>query len=347
MLGILFFILLLASIGGYIYGKVAFKNNAKINDAAAGGRYHSSSDYLPYSPFLSKLKYAIPVFALLFFLFAFMLVKTSGQEVGVVVTPTGVSQTVLPAGTWNFVNPLSKVYYMDRTTQVYTFSNTAKEGAKPESDAIWVPTKDGIKMGFDASISWLIDENYAPWIYSNVSGADGDDGEYNWIEENVVRAKAKSVFALVVSNYTPIEVYGPKRQEIQETIEKRLRTEVKNYHLKVNQVDIREVFYNKEYEGTINQKKLEEQKVLTMEQITRQKEEALKQAEIDKNIAIQQAEGEAKALQIKGSAINQNPKIVQLQWIEAWKSGGAQVPTFISGSGGQQFIMQMPSSNQQ
>lgn len=36
-----------------------------------------------------------------------------------------------------------------------------------------------------------------------------------------------------------------------------------------------------------------------MIEVTKQKEEQLKQAEIDKNIAIQQAEGETKALQIR------------------------------------------------
>ena len=76
-----------------------------------------------------------------------------------------------------------------------------------------------------------------------------------------------------------------------------------------------------------------------MVQVTRQKEEELKQAQINKNIAIEQAEGEAKALQIKGQSIASNPKIIELEWIQAWKQGGSQVPSVITGNGGQMFMM--------
>jgi regulator of protease activity HflC (stomatin/prohibitin superfamily) len=77
-----------------------------------------------------------------------------------------------------------------------------------------------------------------------------------------------------------------------------------------------------------------------MVQITRQKDEQLKQAEIDKNIAIQQAEGEAKALQIKGSSINANPKIIQLEWINKWNG---ELPNYMMGNG-QGVILNLPNN---
>jgi regulator of protease activity HflC (stomatin/prohibitin superfamily) len=76
-----------------------------------------------------------------------------------------------------------------------------------------------------------------------------------------------------------------------------------------------------------------------MVQITRQKDEALKQATIDKDIAIQKAEGKAKALQIKGSSIASNPKIIQLEWIQKWNG---QLPTYMMGNG-QGVIMNLPN----
>jgi regulator of protease activity HflC (stomatin/prohibitin superfamily) len=111
-------------------------------------------------------------------------------------------------------------------------------------------------------------------------------------------------------------------------------------HIIVDVAQIREVYYNHDFETAINQKKLEEQKVLTMVQITRQKDEQLKQAEIDKNIAIQQAEGEAKALQIKGSSINANPKIIQLEWINKWNG---ELPNYMMGNG-QGVILNLPNN---
>jgi regulator of protease activity HflC (stomatin/prohibitin superfamily) len=220
---------------------------------------------------------------------------------------------------------------MDRTVWVYTFSSKQDEGQHTGPDAIWVPTKDGIKMGMNVSISWSIDPPYAPWILQNVSEADGGrDGRYRWIEENFIRAKAQSSIALTVSEYTPIQVYSDKRSEIQAAAAKRLEQELGVYHLLLRQIDIREVFYNPQYEESINNKKLAEQEALRLIEVTKQKQEQLKQSEIDKNIAIQRAEGESKALQIKGQSISNNPKIIDLEWINKWNG---QLPTYLMGSG--------------
>jgi regulator of protease activity HflC (stomatin/prohibitin superfamily) len=266
----------------------------------------------------------------LFLLLAMFLVQIGPQEVGVLVTPSGISQDHLETG-WHLVPPWTHVERMDRTVWVYTFSNKQEEGQHKGPDAIWVPTKDGIKMGMNVSISWSIDPGYAPWILQNVSEADGGkDGRYQWIEENFIRAKAQSAIALTVSEYTPIQVYSDKRSEIQANAAKRLESELAVYHLLLRQIDIREVFYNPQYEESINNKKLAEQEALRLVEVTKQKEEQLKQSEIDKNIAIQRAEGESKALQIKGQSISNNPKIIELEWINKWNG---ELPTYLMGSG--------------
>jgi len=270
-----------------------------------------------------------------------MLYKITAQEVAVVIAPTGVRKTPITTG-WNFVAPWSSVKRMDKTVWVYTLTSKTTEGAKKEDDAIWAPTSDGIKMGFDLSVNWRIDANEAAWIYSNIVSDQAIDGRYKWIEENIIRAAVKSVMAQTVSKFTPIECYSDKRQIIQDEVLADLRKELKTNRLVVEAVQIREVHYSPQYETSINEKKLAEQKVLTLVQVTRQQDELLKQAVINKNIAIEKAEGEAKSLKIKGEAINQNPKIVQLEWIAAWKEGGSQVPQVISGgNGGQMFMMNL------
>lgn len=271
-------------------------------------------------------------------MFFWLFVATVGpQEVGVVKTPSGVKDTPLTTG-WHLVLPWWDVYPMDKTVWVYTFSSKKIEGQMPDDDAIWAPTSEGIKMGFDMSISWRIDPKYAAWIYQNVSESDGGpDSRYKWIEQNLIRAKTKSVFALTCSKYTPIECYSTGRVKIQGEVEIELRKELAKLHLILDQVDIREVFYDPGYEAEIKNKKIQEQKYLTLTEITKQKEEELKQAEINKNIAIQQAEGEAKALQIKGNSINANPKIIELELIDKWNG---QLPvTLINGQTGNGLLL--------
>lgn len=271
-----------------------------------------------------------------------LVVLIDAQQVGVVVTPNGVDDNEIHTG-WHLVAPWNDVHKMDKTVWVYTCAQTTNEGAKPNADAIWAPTKDGIKMGFDVSVSWRIEPSEASWIYQNVTENDGGNtGRYIWLEENVIRPKLKSAMALTVSNYSPIEVYSTKREEIQNKVTERMKNEIAQYKLHLDNIDLREVYYNVEYEKAINDKKLAEQEALRLVEVTKQKEEQLKQAEIDKNIAIQKAEGEAKALQIKGASLSANPKMIQLEWINKWDG---KLPTYLMGNG-QGVILSLPNKEQ-
>ena len=286
---------------------------------------------------------AIPVIAGICFILVQFITAIPAQECGVVVTPSGVKHESYPTG-WHIVLPWYKVEKMDKTVQVYTCASLGSRSDSDTSDprmssakrnsvqgtTIWAPTVDGIKMGFAISASWRIDPDYAWWIYDNVSELDdSSNGRFLWLEENVIKAKLKSALALTASKYTPIEVYSNKREEIQDLTYEKMKKDIEPYHLVLEQIDIREVYYNEEYEKSINQKKLEEQKALTLVEITKQKEELLKQADIDKNIEITKAEAEAKALQIKGQSIASNPRIVELEWINKWNG---ELPTYMLGS---------------
>jgi regulator of protease activity HflC (stomatin/prohibitin superfamily) len=196
-------------------------------------------------------------------------------------------------------------------------------------------------MGFDVSVSWRIRPDEASWIYQNVTENDGGNtGRYLWLEDNVIRAKLKSAMALTVSNYSPIEVYSTKREEIQINVAERMKKEIVQYKLILDNIDLREVYYNSDYEKAINDKKLAEQEALRLFEVTKQKEEQLKQAEIEKNIAIQRAEGEARALQIKGTSLSNNPKMIQLEWVNKWDG---KLPTYMMGDG-QGVILNLPNN---
>jgi regulator of protease activity HflC (stomatin/prohibitin superfamily) len=232
------------------------------------------------------------------------------QEVGVIVRPSGIEKEPLFTG-WHFIALWNRVYVMDRTLWVYTCSEHNKR-TENEGDAIWVPTVDGIKIGFSVSVSWRIDPNYAPWIFQNVRDNEGNDNsikaKYKWLQENVIRTKLKSSIAIAANQFTPIECYSNKRNEIKTIAFNIMQKEAAAYKLIIDQIDLRETYYNKEYEVSINEKKLAEQEALRLIEVTKQKKEKEIQAAIEKNIAILKAEGEAKALQIKGQAVSITPK---------------------------------------
>lgn len=319
------FLIILLSIAAIVYWSVAKIHN-KVEDKE--------------EPWPAPI--AVFLLGLILFTAALFVVAVPAQECGVVVTPAGVKHESYKTG-WHVVMPWYKVERMDKTVQVYTCANLGSRSDADENDVrmtkakrgsvqgttIWAPTIDGIKMGFAISASWRIDPEYAWWIYDNVSELDdSSNGRFLWLEENVIKAKLKSALALTASRYTPIEVYSNKREEIQEITYEKMRKDIESYHLILEQIDIREVYYNDEYEKSINQKKLEEQKALTLIEVTKQKEELLKQAQIDKDIEITKAEAEAKALQIKGQSVASNPRIVELEWINKWNG---ELPTYMLG----------------
>lgn len=266
------------------------------------------------------------------FLLGLCVVQIKGQEVGVVYTPSGIVETPLHSG-WHIVAPWNKVYRMDKTVWVYTFAQTVKDGSTPNSDAIWAPTSDAFKLGYDISVTWRIDPDQAAWVYSNISEQDGsDEARYKWIEDNIIRAYTKLALTTVTKNYNVIEAYSIKRDEIQQKTFELLSKELESRKLILEAVNIREVHYNKEYEDAINKKKLAEQEALRLVDVTKQKEEQLKQYRIDKDIKIQQAQGEAEALRIKGNSINSNPQIIQLEAISKWN--GVMPSILITGQNG-------------
>ena len=287
----------------------------------------------------SLFLWLIPV---IYFAVSSFLTIIPAQECGVVITPSGVKHQTYYTG-WHFILPWYNVQTMDKTEQVYTCAKRtdvsrndpnykAYKADATQSETVWTPTIDGIKMGFDISASWRIDPEYAWWIYDNVSETDGkENGRFYWLEENVIKPKLKSALALTTSKYTPIQVYSTSREEIQAIVLERMKNDIQSYHLILDQIDIREVYYNSDYETALNQKKLEEQKALTLVEVTKQKEELKKQAEIEKGIQILNAEGEAEALKIKGASVSSNPKIVQLEWIQKWDG---KLPEIMTGDGG-------------
>jgi len=326
ILTLLFWLVMLYGLVGIVLQFIPIVREVPTTDTDRFGR-----------PVMQKVKQAIklPFFyvafgvGLIFIVLLSLIVRVDAQNVGVVTTPSGVVDVPLHTG-WHIIAPWNDVHFMDKTVWVYTCATATNEGAKPNSDAIWAPTKDGIKIGFDVSVSWRIIGDAAPWIYQNVTENDGgNSGRYLWLEENVIRPKLKSAMALTVSNYTPIEAYSTKRQDIQNQILTRITDECKQYKLQIDNVDVREVYYNVEYETAINAKKLAEQEVLRLVEITRQQEELKKQESIKKDIAILLAEGQAKALQIKGNSITSNPRIIDLEWIEKWDG---KLPQYMMGS---------------
>jgi len=317
----LFFLLYLVSIIGLVYAVVAYF-------------FKGGPAYLP--PSRSVALFAGFLLLLTVVLDACIIV-IKPTDVGVLETPNGIQQEELYTG-WHFISPLNKVHAMDKTIWVYSTVHDTKDG-RDVSDAIWAACSDRIKMKFDVSTNWRINPDKADVIYVSLGGDQTTDGQYTWIEENIIRPAIKNAVTDIASKYTSDDAYVRKREEVAGDIERHLRTSLTKNNIIVESVMLREANYDPNYQEAINQTKLAEQEAKKQIEVTKQLAEKELQAEKNKQIAIKQAEGEAEAIRIKANAISNNAKVLDLEWINKWNG---ELPQMMTGSNSS-MLMQVPS----
>jgi prohibitin 2 len=118
-----------------------------------------------------------------------------------------------------------------------------------------------------------------------------------------------------------------RRSEVRESIINLLEERLSRRGIEVTDVSIVDFQFSDEFNKAIEAKVTAEQRAL-------EAENKLRQVEFESQQRIEQARGEAEAIRIQSQAITQQggKEYVQLQWIEAWRAGGAQVPKTILGN---------------
>ena len=98
--------------------------------------------------------------------------------------------------------------------------------------------------------------------------------------------------------------------------------------------------YPTSFKNAINAKNNAVQKALMAENKVKQAEAEAKikvaEAQGDAESTLTRARAEAEANKLKQATLT--PMLLQQQWIDAWRKGGAQVPTYMAG-GGEKFMM--------
>lgn len=124
-----------------------------------------------------------------------------------------------------------------------------------------------------------------------------------------------------------------KRAEVKDNIFSLLNERLASEGVILKNVDIVNFDFSESFNKAIEEK-------VTAEQNAAREENKLKQVEFEAQQRIEQARGEAEAIKIQAQAINSQggKDYVNLQWIDAWKAGGAKVPTTIIGEGGNSFL---------
>jgi len=237
-------------------------------------------------------------FILMFSIFSGSVVKVDAGERAVIFNIFGgMEKRVLGEGIHLILPVIQRatIYDVKQATYSFVSEDLSKQGLVL-SNEIHSLTSDGQKVDIELSVRakpqpselWKLHKYIGP----------------NYVSKIIV-PKTRTALREILATYPVEDVYSIKRQEIQNKIQEHLTSDLeKKYFIDVEEVLIRNVKFSKEFQDAIDRKQQAFQEYLKMEYIL-----AAERSKRDAKIL--QAEGEAKAINLRVNALRANPDFIK------------------------------------
>ena len=258
----------------------------------------------------------------------------------------GISKDVLPQG-WHVVSPTVKTsLYSVGIEQSYLTSED--KGDSPKDESFKTPTADGKQLVVDLEFSYKFDQDTVSDVFTRFKGQSGES-----VKNTFIKPKMKAWTQEVTAKYPVTDVFGDKRQELNEALDTYLKTKFEPYGIIIDTVNFTSISTDKETRAAI-QKKVNAQQELELANIEaktakvqadKDKQVALIAAEQEKEKAAIEAEqakiaaeGKAEATKIKAAAEAKankeiadslTPELIEKQKIDKWNG---EVPKIQGGN---------------
>ena len=262
----------------------------------------------------------------------FCMEKVPAGYVGVVYNMNGgIDGEILQQG-WHFVPPTKKVtIYSIGIEQSYL---TAEDkGDSSDDESFKTPTADGKSLTVDLEFSYKFDQAKIADTFIMFKGQSGKD-----VKNTFIKPKMKAWTQEVTAKYPVTDVFGDKRQELNEALDVYLKQKFEPYGIVIDTVNFTSISTDEETQAAI-QKKVNAQQELELANI--EAKTAKVQAEKDKEVAQIaaeqkkiQAEGDAEATRIKAQAeadanrevaASLTPELIEKLKYEQWNGELPQV----------------------
>lgn len=276
------------------------------------------------------------------------LVYVESTERGVVrtVRAGGVRPEALEPGLHWIVPVVEQMVPYSISNQNYTMSVAPGEGQRQGDDSIRARTKDGQEVILDASVIYQVDPSKVVQLHIVWQ---------NRYEDGIVRPETRGAIRNAVSQYGVEEVVSTKRAEMVDRITEELGDSLSRNNLLLIDFVLRDIHFSEEYAAAVEQKQIAEQQAQQAAFVVQQRKQEAEQArqvaqgQADAAvIAAQgaaearliQAEAEAQANELLAASLENNPELLQYQYILKLSPG---VQTIFIPSGNQ-FILPLPTS---
>lgn len=211
--------------------------------------------------------------------------------VGVVYNMSGgVTGETLSQG-WHIVAPTKNVtLYSIGIEQSYLTSDS--KGDSKEDESFSTPTADGKSLTVDLEFSYKYDINRVTDVFTQFKGASGKE-----VKDIFIKPKMIAWTQEVTAKYPVTDVFGDKRQELNEALDTYLKEKFDKYGIVIDTVNFTNISTDPETQEAI-QKKVNAQQELELARI--QKQTAQVEAEKEKDVA--QINAEKAKIEAQGKA---------------------------------------------
>ena len=210
----------------------------------------------------------------------------------------GVTGETLGQG-WHIVAPTKKIeLYSIGIEQSYLTVDDKGDSKKDES--FDTPTADGKSLNCDLEFSYRFDPDRVTEVFTQFKGQSGKA-----VKDSFIKPKMKAWTQEVTAKYPVTDVFGDKRQELNEALDVYLKDKFEPYGIIIDTVNFTRIDTDSETKAAI-QKKVNAQQELELANIEAQT--AKVQAQKDKEVALIAAEREKETAQI-----NAEKKKIQAQ----------------------------------
>jgi regulator of protease activity HflC (stomatin/prohibitin superfamily) len=218
----------------------------------------------------------------------------------------------LPEGLY-FFNPItSSIVEMD--TRVQRFDG--------ETDTY---TRDVQQAVIKYTLNYRLQQNAAHLVYRDI----GREWENRLIPQ-VVLGTLKEV----VGKWDAVDLIA-NRDKAATTAYESIQRILAERNVEISRFEITDIAYTKEFENSVEQKVIAQQRAIEEQNRTKQIEEQARQKVLS-------AEAEAKSMQIRAEALEQNAKLVEWEAVQKWNG---VLPQYMLGSGATPFINLNPGKN--
>jgi regulator of protease activity HflC (stomatin/prohibitin superfamily) len=222
----------------------------------------------------------------------------------------GVQSETLTEGLHFLMTGLNRVTVYDTRSRVYHVRNVtsspppsppAHSASQPQDHLLWTPTADGLKVGLDFTVRYRLDPRHLPDLHRSVGPE---------FETKLVHPIVWNVIRLVASEYSLLDIYGKRRHEMQQQAFRQVQALFARDGLISEDLLLRDVVYTPEFERTLVDKMVAEQKV-------QESAYEVEQVELRAQVEVIEAQGEAQALELVNGAIQDQPLLLHYLWIKS------------------------------